>query len=106
MACMVLITTVLWIAASAFAVLPGREREAGKLCGFAAVFTLASGLWALLGKGEIFADITTVVAQKWLLAAGCIGLTAIFAAVFAAFWERKVKNELTKNVVKQSQQKK
>ena len=86
---MVLITTVLWIAASAFSVLPGRERELGRLCGFAAVFTVASGLWALLGKGEMFADITAVVAKEWLFGAGCVILTAIFAAAFAAFWEGK-----------------
>ena len=73
---MVLITTILWIAASAFAVLPGREREAGRLCGFAAVFTFASGLWALLGKGEIFADI--------VVALGDIGIGVEAALVVAA----------------------
>ena len=92
MACMVLITTILWITASAFSVLPGRERETGKLCVLAAAFTAASGLLALIAKGEMLDDITAVVAQEWLLAAGCIGLTTIFASVFATFWERKGKN--------------
>ena len=85
---MILITTLLWIAASAVTVLPGRERETGRICALAAVFSLASGLWALIGKAGLFADITTLVAEKWLLAAGSVGLTVVLAAILAAFWEK------------------
>lgn len=106
---MILITMLTWIAASAASALPGRERETGRLCALAAIFTAASGILALLGRGEAFADITAVIVQKWILAAGCIVLCIAAGFAFAYAWNiKQKKNAHTRKetIVEQSQQKK
>lgn len=104
----ILITMLAWIAASAASVLPGRERETGRLCALAAVFTAVSGVWAVLRRGGAFSDITAAVTQSMAAAAVCIAFCAAAALVFACAWNKaqgKGTHARRESSVEQSQQK-